>query len=176
MRWKIITVNSIVILVVGVLLYALLRAELSDVVSNPTQIRSDATRAVTAANAQLQLDGVRLERWLDLQTDDRALREPFEAGTQAARAQSATQQCDRIRALASQALPGTPPAIVALVDTNGICFGRNGNAQMRGEDLGKSHPKLKDTIQRGGTGSEIWYSPPAFATMVRHLRCDPRLQ
>lgn len=160
MRWKIITVNSVIILIVGILLYALLRAQLAVVVSDRGRIQSGVLRAVAAADSQMQLDALRVERWLDAQTDDPVLREPFLAGTQAARAEAATFQCNRVKAAADQfpLLANTPPAIVALVDPNGVSLGRNGNALMRGVDLGKNHPRLKEIIQKGGTGSEIWYS------------------
>ncbi|MBI5535047.1 MAG: hypothetical protein HY898_20135 [Deltaproteobacteria bacterium] len=160
MRWKIITVNSVVVVLVGILLYALLRAQLTDVVANRGRIQTSAMRAASAADTQLQLDALRIERWLDSQTDDPTLREPFLAGTQAARFEAATNQANRIKAAAEQnpMFASTLPAIVALVDPAGVCLGRNGSNLMRGEDLGKTHPRLKEVVLRGGTGSEIWYS------------------
>jgi hypothetical protein len=160
MRWKIITVNSVVLVLVGVLLYALLRAQLSDLVSNPTRIRSDATRAVAAANAQLQLDALRIEQWLDRETDNASMREPFKAGTLTARYEAATQQCNRViaKAKGDTDVAATPPAIVALVDVRGVSLGRNDSNMMRGEDLGKTHPRMKKMIETGRSGSEIWYS------------------
>jgi hypothetical protein len=64
MRWKIIAVNSLIVLLVGVLSYALLRAGLGDLASNPAQLKADAERALGAANTKLELDAVRAERWL----------------------------------------------------------------------------------------------------------------
>jgi len=160
MRWKIIAVNSVVVIIIGVLLYALLRAQLSDVIANRSRIQTHAMRAAVASDTQLQLDALRIERWLDTQTDNPDLREPFQAGTQNARFEQATTQCDRVKGAAggNPAFASTPPAIVALVDPNGICLGRNGSNLMRGEDLSKTHPRLKEVIGRGATGSEIWYS------------------
>ncbi len=160
MRWKIISVNSVVVIIVGVLLYALLRAQFSDLVANRARIQSSAQRATAALDAQLQLDGLRVERWLDRQTDDPALRGPFQAGTQAARSEAATSQCNLIKAAAEQTpvLANTPPAMIALVDPNGVSLGRNGNNLMRNEDLGKTHLRMREVVQKGGTGSEIWYS------------------
>lgn len=160
MRWKIIAVNAVVVVLLSVLLFALLHAQLSDVVANQRRIQNSAMRVASAADAQLQLDGLRLERWLDRQTDDAALREPFEAGTQAARAEAATVQANRIKSASEQnpALASTPPAIIAIVEPSGVCLGRNGSNLMRGDDLSKTHPRLREIIQRGGTASEIWYS------------------
>jgi hypothetical protein len=53
MRWKIIAVNSIIVLLVGVLSFALLRAGLGDIASNPTQLKGEAERALAAANGKL---------------------------------------------------------------------------------------------------------------------------
>src|SRR2546430_10435130 len=48
MRWKIIAVNSIIVLLVGVLSYALLRAALGDLASNTSQLKADAERTLAA--------------------------------------------------------------------------------------------------------------------------------
>jgi hypothetical protein len=45
---------------------------------------------------------------------------------------------------------------VLFVDTQGVAVGRNGSAQMRGEQLGKDYPALVDAIKNGSTGSAIW--------------------
>ena len=120
MRWKIIAVNSAVVIIVGVLLYALLRAQFTDLVSNRSRIQANTQRAVAALDAQLQLDGLRVERWLDMQSDDPAMREPLLAGTQSARSGATMKLCDSIKAAAEQtpSLLNTPPAIVALVDAH----------------------------------------------------------
>lgn len=161
MRWKIITINSGVVVLLGLFLYALLRTQLTDLVANEGRIQADATRVVSAADAQLQLDALRVERWLSEQAASGPVRELFLASIQNARAEGATEQCNRIQAAATQnpTLAGTPPAIVALVDVAGISLGRNGSNLMRGEDLGKDHPRMKATIAAGGTGSDIWYNP-----------------
>lgn len=161
MRWKIIVVNSVVVVLVGMLVYALLRAQLTDQAQDISRVRPEALRVMANANAQLQLDALRIERWLDTQTDEPALREPFQAGTPSARNDAARAQCDRVQSQASQnpALAATPAAIVALVDPNGVSLGRNGSNLMRGEDLAKNHPNLKAIIAKGGTGSEIWFAP-----------------
>lgn len=161
MRWKIITANSIVVILLGVFLGALLWAQLKRLVADEGLIVSEASQAVSAANAQLQLDGLQVERWLANRATDPALREPFEAAVKDARYEAATKHCNRVRDAATQSptLKGLQPAIVALVDDKGISLGRDGNNLMRGEDLGKAHPGMKEAIVKGRTGSEIWYEP-----------------
>ena len=161
MRWKIIAINSSVVVLLGLFLYALLRAELTDLVANEGRIQTETGRVASAANAQLQLDGLRVERWLAEQSGSAAAKDPFRAGIQNARAEGATEFCNKLQAAAAQdpLLASTPPAIVALVDNAGVSLGRNGSNLMRNEDLGKVHPRMKDVIARAGTGSEIWYNP-----------------
>jgi hypothetical protein len=161
MRWKIITANSIVVILLGVFLGALLWAQLKSLVSNEALIVTDASQAASAANAQLQLDALQVERWLTNRANEPTLREPFEAAVQSARWEAATKQANSIRDDAIQApnLAGLHPAIVAFVDVQGIALGRNGNNLMRGEDLGKAHPGMKQALANGRSGSETWYSP-----------------
>lgn len=153
MRGKIIAVFAVVVLVVGGLSYALTRATLSDL-STP----GEAPRALAAASAQLRLDALVLERWLAAQATDPRLRDVFNAGTAPARAEAATNAADSIRQAAAGApeLAGTAPALVVLVDKDGIALGRNGSALMRGDDLGKIYPSLKEALQKGVTGSDAW--------------------
>jgi len=161
MRWKIITVNSVVIVLLGVFLSALLWTQLKSLVANEAAIVSDASQAVSAANAQLQLDALQVERWLANQVNEPALREPFELAVREARADAATKQANGLREAAIQtpALAGLHPAVVAFVDINGLSLGRNGNNLMRGEDIGKAHPGMKEAIVHGQTGSETWFAP-----------------
>src|SRR5260221_2838743 len=79
MRWKIIAVNSIIVLLVGVLSYALLRAGLGDLASNPAQLKAEAERALSAANTKLELDAVRAESWLATTANEKSSREIFKA-------------------------------------------------------------------------------------------------
>src|SRR5260370_39507444 len=97
MRWKIIAVNSIIVLLVGVLCFALLRASFSDVASNPSLRKAEAERALAAANTRLELDAVRTERWLATTANEEASREIFKAGTGSARQEEATEYSNRLR-------------------------------------------------------------------------------
>ena len=155
MRGKIFGVFAVVVLVVVGLSYALTRALLSDL---PAPGAGDASRSVTAVTTQLKLDGLVLERWLAERAADPKVKEPFNAGTPAARAEAAKNACDAIRdaAASSPELASSSPALVVLVDVNGIVLSRNGSQTMRGDDLGAVYPALKTALSKGLTGSDTW--------------------
>lgn len=155
MRGKIIAVFAVIVLMVGGLAYALARASLGDIASP-----GEAPRALAAAMAQLQVDGLVLERWLASHASDPKLREPFNAGTAPARAEAATSAANAIReaVAASPELARTPPSLVVLVDTKGVVLGRNASALMRGDKLGAVYPSLMRAIEQGVTGSDVWVS------------------
>ncbi|WP_437731328.1 MXAN_5187 C-terminal domain-containing protein [Sorangium sp. So ce1335] len=155
MRGKIIAVFAVIVLMVGGLAYALARASLREIASP-----GEAPRALAAAMAQLQVDGLVLERWLASHASDPKLREPFNAGTAPARAEAATSAANAIReaVAASPELARTPPSLVVLVDTKGVVLGRNASALMRGDNLGAVYPSLMRAIEQGVTGSDVWVS------------------
>jgi len=158
MRWKIIAVNSIIVLLVGVLSYALLRAGLGDMASNPAQLKTEAERALAAANIKLELDAVRAERWLATMANDRAARDVFKAGTVNARAEGATEFSNRVlsAAVANPVFDQIAPSMVGVVDAGGILLGRNGTNLGRGEDVGVLHPSIKAAIAQGVTATDVW--------------------
>jgi hypothetical protein len=153
MRGKIIAVFTVVVLVVGGLSYALTRATLGDL-STPQA----APRALAAAAAQLQVEGLVLERWLAAQAAAPALRDPYNAGTPTARAEAATAVANRVQEAAGGApeVANLKPGLVVLVDPRGVVLGRNGSALMRGDDLGAVYPQLKTALEQGITGSDVW--------------------
>lgn len=155
MRGKIIAVFAVIVLMVGGLSYALARASLGNMSS-----QGEAPRALAAAMAQLQVDGLVLERWLAAHASSPRLHEPFNAGTAPARAEAATSAANALREAVAAApeLAKTPPSLVVLVDRKGVVLGRNGSALMRGDDLGAVYPALKRSIEQGVTGSDIWVS------------------
>src|SRR5688572_26141521 len=158
MRWKIIAVNSIIVLLVGVLSYALLRAGLGDLASNPTQLKAEAERALAAANSKLELDAVRTERWLATMANEKASREVFKGGTISARQEEATEYSNRLisSAVGHPVFFQMTPTLVAVVDAHGITLGRNGTNLGRGEDLGAGHPSLKAAAAQGVTVTDVW--------------------
>ncbi len=155
MRGKIIAVFAVVVFVVGTLSYALTRVTLGDL-STP----GEAQRALASASAQLQLEGLVLERWLAARSTDPKLKEPFDAALAGARAEGATSIANKLRdaAATSPELASNTIALVALVDKNGVVVGRNGSALMRGDDLGAVYPALKQALTKGVTGSDVWVS------------------
>lgn len=158
MRWKIIGVNSIILVIVGLFAFVLVRANLDDALSNRTERRTDAERAVRSANTQFELDGLRLERWLAGQAAEEAVSSIFTGGTSQARSENASGQARRLRdaatknpELATVAIP-----IVLFIDNRGIVIGRNDSSQMRGEDLGRAYPSIGRALQSGQTSSQVW--------------------
>jgi hypothetical protein len=156
MRGKLIAVYSIVVLITGLLAFALMRASLDDVLSNADRARQEASRAAAGANARLQVEGLLLERWLGEQVMAPRIRDPFLADTPQARSESATSQANELYSRVLAALPGTNPTLVAFVDEQGVALGRNGSGLMRGEALGKTYPSLLDAIKRSSSGSDLW--------------------
>src|SRR6185312_10975467 len=115
-------------------------------------------RALAGASAQLQVDGLVLERWLAGVATEPKLREPFNAGTDTARFEDARQAADKLReqAASTPELAGQSIQLVALVDKNGKVAARNGSALMRGADLGAVYPLLREGLKKGATGSDVW--------------------
>lgn len=155
MRGKIIAVFAIVVLVVGGLSYALTRATLGDL-----SIASETPRALAGAAAQLQVDGLVLERWLAAEVTRPSVREPFNAGTEPARFEGARLTADKIQEAATSTaeLSALSVQLVAVVDTKGNVLARNGSAFMRGDDLGAVYPGLREALHKGVTSSDVWVS------------------
>lgn len=158
MRWKIIIVNSTILVIVGLLSFVLVKASLDDVLSSRTQRKSDAERAVHSANMQLQLDSLQLERWLAGQAGEEDVKAVFASGTSQARSENATAQARRLRDMAgkSPALATLTIPIVLFVDNRGVVIGRNDSSQMRGEDLSRAYPSIGHAVQSGLTSSHVW--------------------
>ncbi|MEY4550192.1 MAG: hypothetical protein RL685_6387 [Pseudomonadota bacterium] len=158
MRWKIITVNSIILVIVALLSVALVKPGLDDVLSNRTERRAAAERAIRSANLQFELDSSRLERWLAERASEEAVVGIFAGGTSQARSENASAQAKRLRDAATKnaALAAVPIPIVLFVDARGIVIGRNDSSQMRGEDLGRAYPSIGQALQTGRTSSQIW--------------------
>lgn len=153
MRGKLIAVFSVVVVVVGLLGYALTRATIGDL-SNP----GETPRALAGASAQLQVDSLVLERWLASEVTNPKLRDVYNAGTDTGRFETARQQTDRIREVAS----GIPELsvqsiqLVALVDKAGKVVARDRSNLMQKDDLGAVYPLLREALKKGTTGSDVW--------------------
>jgi hypothetical protein len=158
MRWKIIIVNSTILVIVALLSFALVKPGLDDLLSNRTERRAEAERAIRSANLQFELDSLRLERWLAERAAEEAVVGVFAGGTSQARSEIASAQAKRLRdaATKSSALASLPIPIVLFVDARGIVIGRNDSSQMRGEDLGRAYPSIAKSLQTGQTQSQVW--------------------
>jgi hypothetical protein len=155
MRNKIIAVNAVIVLIVGLLAFAIVRTQLAAETSSTDQLKRTAQRDVAGAAAQLQLDALRAERWLAIKANEPATRAALGKATPDARGDAARQLCDQIASAASGAL-GAKPSIVAVVDNSGKIVGRNGSDLNRGEDIGSAYPAFKEAITKAQPGSDVW--------------------
>lgn len=160
MRWKIIIANAGIVLLVGILAYALLATSLTDVVSNPSSRKVAAAQAARAANARFALDAMQLERWLTERVHGADVRDIFAAGTAQARQENASLQANKIRDDAVQAtsIAGLVPSMVLVVDEQGVALGRNGSALMRGEKISSAYASLAQSLSTGNAMSDLWIS------------------
>jgi hypothetical protein len=158
MRWKIIVVNCTIVLVLGLLTFALLRTSLVDVLADRGARLAEAERAVHSANTLLELESLRLERWLAERATDESVAGVFAAGTPEARSDSARFQANRLRDAANKSalLSRVSIPLVLFVDARGVALGRNDSNQMRGDDLGRAYPSIGEALRSGQTSSHVW--------------------
>lgn len=158
MRSKIIAVNAGIVTVIAILTYVLLQTSLKEVVQNPAQRKKEVAQALRAASAQLALDALRLERWLEHSASGESTRNVLGLGTAEARSEAATAEANRLRdAAVDQAVfARMAPSLVLFVDAQGVAVGRNGSALMRGEQVAKEYPSLAECLKTGMTGSAVW--------------------
>jgi hypothetical protein len=162
-RAKLIGVFSVVVLVVGVLAFALTRSSLG--AGSP---KVDAARALAAAEAVLRVEAREAERWLEAQAADPKMREPFSAGTGQARSDGSTGVANGIKSAASKnpSLSALGVSLVLLVDAKGVVLGRDGSQLMRGDALGGVYPALVDGLGKGQAGSDVWVTPARNEQML----------
>jgi hypothetical protein len=162
MRTKIIAVNAVIVVLIGLLSFALIRAAVGSAAGNTTQLQADAKHDVQSASARLQLDGLRTERWLAGKAAEGATLEVMSKSSPTARAEAATSLSDAVlsAAMGSPAFAGNVPSLVVLVDAQGKILGRNGSTLGRGDDLAALYPGLKTALATGQSGSDVWFTPP----------------
>jgi hypothetical protein len=158
MRNKIIAVNAIIVLITGLLGFAIVRQTLVTAASNPAALTERAKRDAQSAASKLQLDGLRAERWLAGKAQEPAASDALTRATSGARADAAVALSDRVLSAAKQTFSGNPPSLVMVVDAQGKSVGQNGSALSAGQDLGAQHPLIKETIAKGQSGSDVWIS------------------
>ncbi|HWZ88412.1 MAG TPA: hypothetical protein VNW92_06165, partial [Polyangiaceae bacterium] len=158
MRWKIIIVNAGIAIVVALLTYVLLATSLKDVVANQAERKREVAQALRAANAQLALDALRMERWLEGDATAPSVHAVLSGGTADARSEAATAEANRLRdaAVSEPTFAKMAPSLVLIVDAQGVAVGRNGSALMRGENIAAAYPSLAESLKTGHTASAIW--------------------
>lgn len=156
MRNKIIAVNAVIVLIVGLLAFMIVRTQLTSATRNTDQLKRTAQRDAVGVAAKLQLDGLRAERWLASKAVEPATRALLtKAATPDARADAARQLSDQIANAAPGAL-GAKPSIVAVIDSTGKIIGRNGSDLGRGDDVAATYPAFKDALAKTTPGSDVW--------------------
>jgi len=158
MRSKIIIVNAGIVIVVALLTYVLLATSLKDVVANQAERKREVAQALRAANAQLALDALRMERWLEGNASAPSVHAVLAGGTADARSEAATAETNRLRdaAVSEPSFAKMAPSLVLIVDAQGVAVGRNGSALMRGENVAAAYPSLAESLKSGHTASAIW--------------------
>jgi hypothetical protein len=158
MRWKIIIVNAGIVIVVALLTYVLLATSLKDVVANQAERKREVAQALRAANSQLALDALRMERWLESNATAPSVHAVLASGTADARSEAATAETNRLRdaAVSEPMFAKMAPSLVLIVDAQGVAVGRNGSALMRGENVAAAYPSLAESLKTGHTASAIW--------------------
>ena len=97
MRSKIIAVNAGIVTVIAILTYVLLQTSLKEVVANPGERKKEVAQALRAASAQLALDALRTERWLEHSASSESTRNVLSLGTPEARSEAATAEANKVR-------------------------------------------------------------------------------
>lgn len=159
MRNKIILVNAIIVAIVGVLAFVMTRTGIISAASNTPALLDEAKHNALGAGARLEVDGLKVERWLTVRATDPSASDPLNKADKTAANRAATQLCDSMVAAAKTApdFEGRVPSLVLITDANGITIGRNGSETLRrGEDLGATYPVFKTAIQKGQAGSDVW--------------------
>lgn len=158
MRSKIIAVNAGIVIVIALLTYVLLQTSLREIVANPGERKKEVAQALRAASAQLALDALRMERWLERSATAESARNVLAMGTPEARSEAATAEANRLRdaAVSEPMFAKMAPSLVLFVDSQGVAIGRNGSALMRGEQVASGYPSLAEALKSGHTGSAVW--------------------
>jgi hypothetical protein len=164
MRIKIIAVNAIIVVVVGLLSFLLVRGALSSATGNKDQLTMEAQNDVNGAAGRLQLDGLRAERWLAAAANESATSDALTKASLSARGDAATKRCEDLVSKMKNAplFEKNVPTLVALVDAGGKIVGRNGTNMSRGDDMAGLYRGLKSTLSTGQSGSDIWYEKDRF--------------
>jgi len=108
MRNKIIAVNAVIVLLVGLLSFAIVKTQLSLATSSTDQLKRSAQHDAVGIAAKLQLDALRAERWLSIKAADPATRASLTKATPDARADAARALADQLAREAPGELASRP--------------------------------------------------------------------
>lgn len=158
MRNKIIAVNAVIVLIVGLLAFAIVKTQLSAATSGTDQLKKTAQEDALGISARLQLDGLRAERWLATKAVEPATKASLGKATPDARAGAGRELSEQIANQAVGAI-GLKPAMVAVIDGAGKQIGRNGTDVGRGDDLAALYPAFKEALAKSAPGSDVWMDP-----------------
>src|SRR5690606_38318343 len=144
MRWKIIFVNAGIVIVLGLITFAFLAGSLGNVVANQAERKAEVAQALRAANAQLALDGLRMERWLAAKVTEDEVKGVYLGGTQQARSEKATTAANRLRDMAIQepAFAKMAPSLVLFVAARGVALGPTGSSLTCGQSTADAKPSV----------------------------------
>ncbi len=168
MRLKIFAVNAAIVLIVGLLSFVIVRQSVLSAATNPGRIKLRAERDAQAVSSRLQLDGLRIERWLAERATEPAASDVFTKSTDSAKGDAATAFCDSVASAAKSAF-ATAPSLVAFVGADGKILGRNGSPLERGEDVGAVYPLVKSSIAKGTAGSDVWVARKTDKYVVSYV-------
>jgi hypothetical protein len=174
MRIKIIAVNALIVVMVGLLSFLLVRSSVGAATSNKDQLTAAAQGDVNGAAGWVQLDGLRAERWLAAISSGPATVDALSKATAAARGDAATRACDDLVSRMKNAplFERNVPTLVALVDTAGRIVGRNNSNLSRGDDIGSTYAGLKASLATGQSGSDVWYERDRYLASYAAVRDD----
>ena len=158
MRNKIIVVNAIIIAIVGVLAFVMTRTGIINAASNTSALLEEAKHDALGAGARLQVDGLKVERWLTVRAADPASADPLDKADESAAGRARDAGLRRHRGVREDLarFRRSRPVARPLTDANGMTIGRNGSELRRGEDLSATYPVFKAAIQKGQAGSDVW--------------------
>jgi hypothetical protein len=174
MRIKIIAVNALIVVMVGLLSFLLVRSSVAAATSNKDQLTAGAQGDVNGAAGWVQLDGLRAERWLAVAANGPATVDALTKATASARGDAATKACDDLVSRMKNAplFDRNVPTLVALVDTSGRIVGRNNSNLSRGDDIAAIYPGLKSSLATGQSGSDVWYEHDRYLASYAIVRDD----
>ncbi len=152
MRSRIIGVNVLIVLIVGFLSFALVRASLEKMTTRSDEVRRAARHQAEAIASSLEVSAFRVERILETKVDHSEFRQALDAAGGAA--EVATRKATELKNRAKGW--GVTFGNVALVGADGKIIGRDSSNRDRGNDILGKLPALRETLKDGAARSGVW--------------------